>query len=119
VGLVGIAVIVVLGVAAVSVLHRVFRPLQVVYRIEGSSDRADLTITTPESITQPAHTEPLPASDLPVRIRQEFHRGDHLYVWARNDAAGTLRCSIIINGRTVVDDEVSGTGAIATCSAIA
>jgi hypothetical protein len=40
-------------------------------------------------------------------------------VWAHNAAQGTLRCRIILDGHVVVQDEVSGTGAVATCSAIA
>lgn len=69
--------------------------------------------------TLAAHTEPRPARVLLIRIRQEFHRSDHLCVRAHNAAQGTRRCRIILDGHVAVQYEVSDTGAVASCSAIA
>ena len=84
----------------------------VVYRISGSARSVDLTYQNASASSEQARSKPVPWN-----MTFSAHPGEFLYVSAQNnDASGTVKCELLVNGTVVKSAESNGAYTIATCN---
>ncbi|OLT36288.1 hypothetical protein BJF79_06675 [Actinomadura sp. CNU-125] len=94
------------------------KPKKITYLVTGESSDAMLTYYTPSSI----ESDTIAATPLPFRMDFQADDDESLKISAKNDengAAGALTCTILVGGKVVEQERVSGMDGEATCTGTA
>lgn len=96
--------------AATSAATRARGLHEVTYTISGSARRGMMTYATPSGQAQQTHA-------LPWAKRFQAKSGQQLYVSAQNQgAAGSITCTVTVDGKRIKSNTSSGGYVIAACS---
>lgn len=88
----------------------------VLYEVEGTTDYASVTVSTPDGTRQLNPDVPMTRKSGERGLELRYESGDFVYISAQNKRGhGTVSCRISIDGVPVSENESSGGYAIATC----